>query len=59
MAYAVDSLDPSICAKLEEAESLLVGQADPHTLGQVMLEELMITQDDLNKMVYTPSNKIF
>ena len=52
MAYAVDRLDPSICAKLEEAESLLVEKADPHVLGQVMLEELIITQDDLSKMVY-------
>ena len=51
MAPALGSLDPSICARLEEAESLLVDQEDPHILRQVLLEEGLITQDDLIKMV--------
>ena len=51
MAYALGSLNPSICARLEEAESLLADRTDTHVLSQVLLEEGLITQDNLNKLV--------
>ena len=45
MAYALGSLNPSICARLEEAESLLVHRADPHVLSQVLIEHELLKDD--------------
>ena len=46
MAYALGSLNPSICARLEEAESLLEHRADPHVLSQVLIEHELLREDD-------------
>ena len=53
MAYALGSLNPTICSKLEEAESLLVDrpETDKDLLGQVLIEHGHLTEDEWRSMV--------
>ena len=53
MAYALGSLNPTICSKLEEAESLLVdrSETDKGLLGQVLIEHGLLTEDEWRSMV--------
>ena len=46
MAYALGSLDPSICRHLREVESLLVQIVDTGILSQVLIEHRLLTEDD-------------
>ena len=46
MAYAQDSLDPSICCHLREVESRLVQIADTSILSEVLIEHRLLTEDD-------------
>ena len=50
MAYAVGSLNPTICSKLEEAESLLVdrSETDKGLLSQILNEHGLLTEDELS-----------
>ena len=48
-AVASGSLDPSICARLEEAEPLLMDRADPKVLGQVLVDLNLLPKEDVNK----------
>ena len=58
MAYALGSLDPSICGKLEEAESLLVdrSETDKGLLSQVLIEHGLLTEDEWKIKVSILSN---
>ena len=53
MAYAVGSLNPTMCSKLEEAESLLVdrSETDKGLLSQSMIEHGLLTEDEWRSMV--------
>ena len=53
MAYALGSLDPSACIKLEEAEYLLVdkSETDKGLLSQILIEHGLLTEDKWTNMV--------
>ena len=51
MAHALGSLDPAICARLEESKALLIGKADPEILSQVLIEMGMLSLEEWNNMV--------
>ena len=53
MAYALGSLDPSACIKLEEAESLLVDKSETYIylLSQVLIKHGHLTEDEWTNMV--------
>ena len=53
MAYALGSLDPSICARLEECKTLLSEKGDPEILSQVLIEMGMLTKNEWRKKVHT------
>ena len=59
MAYALGSLDPSICSKLEEAESLLLdrSETDKGLLSQVLIEHGLLTEDEWKNKVSILSNR--
>ena len=46
MAYPLGSLNPSICARLEQADTLLIHRADTHVLSQVLIEHELLKEDD-------------
>ena len=50
MAYALGSLDPSVCTHLEEAEPLLEQIADLKILSQILIEHELLTEDDWKYM---------
>ena len=55
MAYALGSLNPTICSKLEEAESLLVdiSETDIGLISQVLINHRLLTEDEWRNMVNT------
>ena len=52
MAHALGSLDPAICARLEECKALLIDKADPDTLSQVLIEMGLLGPKACKNMVY-------
>ena len=51
MAYALGSLDPVICARLEECKALLSEKGDPDTLSQVLIEMGLLEKETwINKV---------
>ena len=57
MAYALGSLNPSTCSKLEEAESLLVGRSETYKgiLSQSMIKHGLLTAEEWRSMVSVSS----
>ena len=51
MAHALGTLDPAICARLEESKALLIDKADPEILSQVLLDMGLLSQEEWNNMV--------
>ena len=52
MAYALGSLNPAICARLEECKAHLIDKADPEILSQILLEMGMLGPKALKNMVF-------
>ena len=52
MAHALGSLDPAICAHLEECKALLSEKINPEILSQVLLEMGLLTEKEWSNMVY-------
>ena len=51
MAHALGTLDPAICARLEESKPLIIDKADTEILSQVLLEMGMLSLEEWNNMV--------
>ena len=52
MAHALGSLDPAICARLEQSKAFLIDKADPGILSQVLLEMGLLAPKAWKNMVY-------
>ena len=52
MAHALGSLDPAICARLEECKELLIKKGNPDTLSQVLIEMGQLAEKEWRKKVY-------
>ena len=51
MAYALGSLDPAICARLDKSKAVLSDKVDTIILSQVLLEMGLLTTKEMEKMV--------
>ena len=52
MAHALGSLDPVICARLEECKALLNEKGNPDTLSQVLTEMGLLAEKEWRRKVY-------
>ena len=52
MAHALGSLDPAICARLEECKALISEKINPEILSQVLLEMGLLAEKEWRNMVY-------
>ena len=51
MAHALGTLDPAICARLEESKVLLIDKGDPEILSQILLEIGLLSLEEWKNMV--------
>ena len=58
MAHALGSLDPSICARLEECKSLLSEKGDPDKLSQVLIEMGLLAETKWSNKVHIFTYKL-
>ena len=58
MAHAIGSLDPSICACLEESKALISEKADPDKLSQVLIEMGMLAETEWSNKVHIFTYKL-
>ena len=54
MAYALGSLDPAICARLDESKALLIEKGDPNAISQVLIEVGLLAAKEWRNKVHTP-----
>ena len=52
MAHSLGSLDPAICARLEESKALLIDKADTEILSQVLIEMGLLAPKAWKNMVF-------
>ena len=52
MAHALGSMDPAICARLEQSKAFLIDKADSGILSQVLLEMGLLASKAWENMVY-------
>ena len=52
MAHALGSLDPAICARLEECKALLIDKADTGILSQILIEMDLLAPKAWRNMVF-------
>ena len=58
MAHALGSLDPSICAHLEECKALLSEKGDPEKLSQVLIEMRLLDETKWSNKVHIFTYKL-